>query len=205
MLLLFAACYLPAGVLVGVLRLDPVPAVPVIIGASALAATALGAVLIGRGTFSSTELGLTGCTRSQAVLAVGVGAAIGLLAALTGGQAGDPRLQELRTLPLWHSALLFWLGASIQEELVFRGLLQSVVARVHAGGTTPSTAPLSAPVLVVAALFGAVHVPAGVAAAAAALLLGIAAGALRARTGSVLPAILAHAAANVVGSLGDHL
>lgn len=61
------------------------------------------------------------------------------------------------------------------------------------------------PVLVVAALFGAVHVPAGVAAAAAALLLGIAAGVLRARTGSVLPAILAHAAANLVGSLGDHL
>jgi membrane protease YdiL (CAAX protease family) len=47
--------------------------------------------------------------------------------------------------------------------------------------------------------------PAGLAAAAAALLLGIAAGGLRARTGSVLPAILAHAAANLVSSLGDHL
>jgi len=205
MLLLFVACYLPAGVVVGALRLEPVPAIPVIIGLSLAAATALGSLLVIRKSFTPRDFGLAPCTGAQTMLALVAGMLIGLAAMAAGGHVADPRLQELQELPIWQTALLFWLGASVQEELVFRGLLQSVVARALGEAGSRPVGIISGAAIAVGVLFGAVHLPLGAWAACLALLLGILAGELRARTGSVIPPIVAHASCNLLGSLDRFL
>ena len=83
------------------------------------------------------------------------------------------------------------LAPALGEELLFRGLLLRVFALRFAG---PVAVPASA------ALFGAAHLDA--VQGAAALLLGAYLGALTWRAGSLLPAMLCHAANNSVGVLG---
>jgi len=200
-LLLLVACYLPAGVVVDALRIEPVVAIPVVLGISLIVAVGLMSLLVARSSFTLRELGLAPCSGSEALLALAAGTVVGLLAAALGGQDGDLRLLELEKLPIWRTALLLWLGAAIQEELLFRGLLQSVVARALGNSAALPGAVPSAAAALVALLFGTLHLPAGLLGALVALLLGILAGELRAHAGSVIPAILTHALCNIVGSL----
>jgi len=93
------------------------------------------------------------------------------------------------------SILYFGIGAPIQEEVIFRGLMQSVLARsfvLHE--VSAHTAPL-----IVAVLFGASHLVVGPVTAVAALLLGIAAGEFRLWSASLLPAVIVHALFNLCG------
>ena len=204
-LLLLVACYLPAAVVVDALGIEPVVAIPVVLGISLIAAVGLMSPLVARSSFTLRELGLAPCSGSEALLALAAGTVVGLLAAALGGQAGDLRLLELEKFPIWRTAVLFWLGAAIQEELLFRGLLQSVVARALGSSAALPGAVPSAPAALVALLFGALHLPAGLLGALVALLLGILAGELRAHAGSVIPAIIAHAACNCAATLGGLL
>jgi uncharacterized protein len=107
---------------------------------------------------------------------------------------------RMDAFPLWQIVLLFWVAASIQEELIFRGLLQSVVARVLC---TRSSFPLAA--ILVAVLFGAIHAPMGLVTVLLAFLLGLVAGYLRAQSRSLLPAIIVHALFNIAGSIGSFI
>jgi sodium transport system permease protein len=78
---------------------------------------------------------------------------------------------------------------AIAEEIVFRGILLGALVRA---GSTPFA------IVAGAAAFAVIHVEPASYRMPFALLLGIALGVLRVRTGSVLPGIVAHAALNSV-------
>ena len=89
------------------------------------------------------------------------------------------------------------MGAPIQEEVIFRGLLQTTLAT----GVTPATAPSSKYGVVasflVALLFGSIHLVVGRYTAMAAFVLGVIAGEFRRRSGSLVPAMVCHAFFNL--------
>jgi membrane protease YdiL (CAAX protease family) len=90
------------------------------------------------------------------------------------------------------AASFFLVAAPIQEEFVFRGLLQTALAR----GTAETGWGVHYPVIAVALLFGAVHMAVGPVTAVCAAGLGLIAGELRRSSGSLLPAILVHSLFN---------
>jgi membrane protease YdiL (CAAX protease family) len=100
-----------------------------------------------------------------------------------------------------------WIYASISEELLTRGLLQTLLggnARVGAGAPRK----LSMPVILSALFFGAMHLvliksmgPAAVPVILLAVFLGLVAAHYRERTGSLLPAIIVHVLFNIGGTL----
>jgi membrane protease YdiL (CAAX protease family) len=100
-----------------------------------------------------------------------------------------------------------WIYASICEETLTRGLLQTLLkgdARVGAAATRW----LSMPVIVSALFFGAMHLvlvksmgPSAVPVILLAVFLGLVAARYRERTGSLLPAIIVHALFNIGGTL----
>jgi len=105
-------------------------------------------------------------------------------------------------------AIVFvWLYASICEEVLTRGLLQTLLNRDAKVGAVGSPW-LSMPVLVSGLFFGAMHIVLvkrlGVGAVPVILLatcLGLVAAHYREKTGSLLPAIIIHALFNIGGTL----
>jgi membrane protease YdiL (CAAX protease family) len=102
--------------------------------------------------------------------------------------------------------LFVWVYASLCEEVLTRGLLQTLLSRDRA--PVAGSRRLSSPVVLSALFFGAMHlvlVPSMGAAAAAPILLAVFLGWIAARyreaTGSLLPAVIVHALFNIGGSL----
>jgi membrane protease YdiL (CAAX protease family) len=102
--------------------------------------------------------------------------------------------------------LFVWVYASVCEEVLTRGLLQSIVAGWGRSGE--ASTKFSMPVLVSALFFGAMHLvllgPMGPSAAVPivlATLLGYLAARYRESTGSLIPAVIVHALFNVGGML----
>ena len=107
----------------------------------------------------------------------------------------------------WQLILFFWIGAPIQEETIFRSLLQSVVERHQPLLLKLGKITLPYSVLVSALLFAAVHIATvrlGASLSEAlfvvggAFVLGLLAGSLRWASGSLLPAIVVHALFNIL-------
>jgi membrane protease YdiL (CAAX protease family) len=109
----------------------------------------------------------------------------------------------------WQIVLVIWILSSCSEEIYVRGLVQSWMADGDAGsGTTPAFNPA---IVSSALLFAAMHVPlmwspmgvvGGLAIVLSTLGVGWACAVLRARTGSLLPAIACHIAGNIAGVPG---
>jgi membrane protease YdiL (CAAX protease family) len=110
-----------------------------------------------------------------------------------------PDAPTFETFAFWQIVLLFWIAASIQEETIFRGLIQSIVGRKLDGANIGGS--LSAAAVIVAILFAIVHIPMGIFTVGAAFVVGLLAGELRVRSGSLIPAILVHALVNIVGTM----
>jgi len=117
-------------------------------------------------------------------------------------------------LSLLQRAVFIWFYASISEEVFARGLIQGSLARWTQHGVTVFGTRISLPVLASAILFGLLHLVQSAMGAGAyqvivvvvfAFALGILAGYQRERTGSLVPAIVVHAFANVGGSLASCL
>jgi membrane protease YdiL (CAAX protease family) len=114
---------------------------------------------------------------------------------------------DMGELKQWQLILFFWIGAPIQEEIIFRGLLQSVVELRQPLLLRLGNITLPYPVLVSALLFAVVHIATvrlGASLSEAlfvvggAFVLGLLAGALRWVSGSLLPAIVVHALFNML-------
>ena len=132
---------------------------------------------------------------SLAYLAVAAvaGAPVGLALAWLTARYPSPAPLDLSKLRPWMIAVYFVMAAPVQEELIFRGLLQTTIAR----SAQPAALWVTHfPVVFVAALFGLVHLEGGGLVAAGAVLLGLIAGELRRMSGSLAPAILFHALLN---------
>ena len=110
----------------------------------------------------------------------------------------------------WQLIAFSWLVAPVQEEIIFRGLLQTTLQSGIPGLITIGSRKLSVAALVAAIMFALVHcallgmgASPGVAAfiVFGALVLGLAAGHMRWSTGSLVPAVLIHALFNIIGSI----
>jgi membrane protease YdiL (CAAX protease family) len=136
----------------------------------------------------------TGLLSSLAILASGGAKA-------PGPAAGMSQLQLV---------IFVWIYASVCEEVLTRGLLQTLVTGKSPG--VERARRLSTPVLVSGLFFGAMHLvlipsmgPAAAAPILLATLLGFVAAHYREATGSLLPAILVHALFNAGGMLPQWL
>lgn len=102
--------------------------------------------------------------------------------------------------------IFVWIYASIAEELLTRGLLQTML---NIGERSDAlTGKFSMPVILSALFFGAMHLvllksmgPAAVPVIVLAVLLGLGAGRYRQATGSVVPAIIVHMLFNIGGTM----
>jgi membrane protease YdiL (CAAX protease family) len=88
--------------------------------------------------------------------------------------------------------LYFIIGSPIQEEIIFRGLIQSMLERQWVIAFSVFGGSLSGAVAFTAVLFGIIHLGAGLAVTIGAIVLGLVAGELRRRSASLLPAIVVH-------------
>jgi membrane protease YdiL (CAAX protease family) len=97
--------------------------------------------------------------------------------------------------------LYFVVGAPIQEEVIFRGLLQTTLAKNIASVPELDAASGTAASLAIAAVFGTIHLAVGPLTALGALVLGVLAGELRRRSGSLFPGVVCHLVFNLEGIL----
>ena len=122
---------------------------------------------------------------------------VGVCALLSQGPAQEPRWGEL--LRLAPAQLVF---VALKEEYFFRGVLQPALERPEGPRWRVLGAPLGRGALAAAALFALAHLDPVSGLHPGRLLTFFPAlwfAWLRARTGSILPALLGHAAANLVG------
>jgi membrane protease YdiL (CAAX protease family) len=196
----FLCVYVPAFAVVGALRVPMTRAIPLLIVITlAIALTLIGLAARRRAIadfgFRGTSLALLGWT-AVISLPLAIAAAVALL------HVPEPGPLAGVHLPAWVAALYFGLAAPIQEEVIFRGLLQTTLSNDLATTRLSASARQVLPVALVAVLFAAVHLEVGPVTASFALILGIVAGESRRRSGSLLPAILAHAIFNAAGRYG---
>jgi len=115
-----------------------------------------------------------------------------VFAAQAGGEKPPEFIQALGSST---SFMLFVVGASIQEEFIFRGAILATIRQELAGKLWPL------PIIFAGLLFGSLHLAVGPITAIVATFLGILAGYARFRTGSIIAAILCHAAFNLASLL----
>ncbi|MBD3335835.1 MAG: CPBP family intramembrane metalloprotease [Candidatus Eisenbacteria bacterium] len=108
----------------------------------------------------------------------------------------------------WQIVVGIWIVASTMEEVVDRGLFQSFLAPLAGCRLSLPRVTLSLPVIAGAIVFSASHIPLlmmgidptlGTQILVSTFALGLIAGYFREATGSLLPAIVAHSFANMVG------
>jgi membrane protease YdiL (CAAX protease family) len=194
---LFVVAYAPIFILVSALHLSKETTIPaVIVGTSIIALLAMGVI----GWWLNLRLadfGLRWPAFRFLALALLVSIPVGAVAAV-----GATHLHEtgpLRGLVLTPALtwLYFGFAAPLQEELIFRGLLQTALAdRLRTITGRQSSMPA---VAIVALLFALIHLEVGPFTAACALALGLIAGEFRRRSGSIAPSVLCHAIFNIAG------
>jgi len=200
LLLLFAAAYSPAFLTVALLKLRPFEAVPVIIVISLAMAILLIGVVSGRaGGFAQSGFRFCHYRYIAAAIVFGVPLAWALTI-LVNHLSSDPPSSEPSFGP-WMTFLYFVVGAAIQEEIIFRGLLQTTLARQYPATLSFFGTSLSYAAIIVALLFGLIHLKINPITASAAFVLGLFSGELRHRSGSLLPAILVHAVFNAFAAI----
>jgi membrane protease YdiL (CAAX protease family) len=195
LILLFVAVYAPVFAVAGSLTRSSAMIVPLTIAISlAIAAGLIAFFIRGRG-MSAAEFELCWSAPKYSVVALIVGLPFALVVTWCISHVREPDPLAGLSIPIGLSILYFGIGAPIQEEVIFRGLLQSVLRRSFAlRDASAHAAPL-----IVAVLFGAIHLVVGPVTAVCALVLGVIAGELRLRSGSLLPAVIVHALFNLCG------
>jgi membrane protease YdiL (CAAX protease family) len=197
---LFLVVYGPAFAAVSLIRPPAQVAIPLIIAISLAVALFL-IFTLARRTAGVSEFGLS----IPKFRYVGLAVVLGLPLAFAAGWLGHlfPSKGPIDTsgFPLWMLWLYFGVGASIQEEIIFRGLLQSFLEQRWMTTSWCSGASLSPAVAFTATLFGIIHLGSGPIVIAAAIVLGLVAGELRRRSASLLPAVIVHVLFNVPGLL----
>jgi membrane protease YdiL (CAAX protease family) len=198
-LILFIAVYLPTFAFADIFRNQPTLYVPIVIAVS----LGLGLVMIclyHRAGIQFAAFGFQGATFGYLWRAVLFGGPLAFALTYfchrfdTRSPFGD------FVFAPWMVFIFFIVGASLQEEVIFRGLLQTRLMRQRFPNY-PRRFPVSPASILVALLFGAIHLPIGWTTAVTAMILGVIAGELRARSSSLLPAILLHMIFNAAGTI----
>jgi membrane protease YdiL (CAAX protease family) len=201
-LLLYLAVYLPAFAVVFGLHLSMNVMVPVLMAVSLCMACLLMGIAIHRGWLSVEALGWQWPAWRYLVYALLLGVVLSPMIGLVEIHLADTGMLGGLHFAPWQLYLCFLVAAPIQEETVFRGLLQSALAGSLAHGVISAASAGIAASLAIAVLFGAVHLrvaPAVV--AVGAMILGVLTGELKRRSGSLLPGMLCHALFNLGGMM----
>jgi membrane protease YdiL (CAAX protease family) len=197
-LALLLVVYVPTFALVATLHLSIAASVPFIILVSATLALLLMVALRGRLGATLADFGLRWSKPYDLAIAFALAVPFAAAAASVLARTREPGPLAGLTLAPALAWLYFALAAPLQEELIFRGLLQTALARELSAVETSARAGVAA-VAGSALLFAAVHLAVGPLTAIAALLLGMLAGELRRRSGSVIPAVAVHVIFNAPG------
>ncbi len=197
-LALLLVVYVPTFALVATLHLSLAASVPFIILVSATLALLLMLALRARLGATLADFGLRWSKPRDFAIAFALAVPFAAAAAGVLARTHEPGPLAGLTLAPALAWLYFGLAAPLQEELIFRGLLQTVLARELSAVETTGYAAVAA-VAGSALLFALVHLAVGPWTATAALLLGGLAGELRRRSGSVIPAVVAHVIFNAPG------
>jgi membrane protease YdiL (CAAX protease family) len=196
---LLLAVYVPTFALAAALRLRIEHVVPLVIVVSAGLAYGLMLALVRRGPLTISDFGLRRPLMHAAVLAVTFSIAAIIVVTFLLNSVHEPGPLAGMVLPPALAWLYFGLGAPAQEELIFRGLVQTMLSHTFADAAATTAYAGVAAMAVAAVLFALLHLEVGPYTAAAALVLGVLAGELRRRSGSLIPAVLTHAAFNIAG------
>lgn len=138
------------------------------------------------------------------------GLTLGVIAAIVNLTAGAGRIGAVEGLSFLQIVLLVWVLASIAEEVLVRGYVQSYMTPLVGIGFTVFRLRISLPVMISAVFFAAMHLILLASTSALttyivvvfAFALGLVAAYQRERTGSVLPPIAAHVSFNIGGFIG---
>jgi len=182
-------------------------AIPLVIIISTVIALTIMALLARRRCLTLAAYGFKTTTSRHLAVALGLGlfSAFGLRA--LGWILPIHESLDMGNLQKWQVILFLWISAPIQEEIVFRGFLQSVVEMHCPVVMRMGNFKLPFAVFVSALLFAAVHIATGRLGASlgqvmfivfGAFVLGVLAGWLRWKSSSLLPAILVHALFNIL-------
>jgi membrane protease YdiL (CAAX protease family) len=197
---LFVAVYVPAFIVTALVRPRIELGIALIIAITVLIAI-LFVFLLARARGGFAEFGFRVPSSRYVGIALASGLALGLVAAFLNHLFPSKPPFDVSGLAFWKIGLYFIVGASIQEEVIFRGLIQSMLERHWPVIFSVCGASISGAVAFTAALFGIIHLEVGAVVALAAVTLGLVAGELRRRSGSLLPAIIVHALFNCADAL----
>lgn len=188
---MLAAIYVPAFVFVSIIR-PPLPAaILTIIGVSLMLALAVSAVFWRHNRNLRFGFRLSSIGTTMAAIAAGIALAGMITVVRHTWPARAP--VDFSTLTSAFRWFVFGLAAPVQEEVIFRGVVQTRLASrlIDSGGGNPAA-------IVLAGLaFGCVHFEGGVATAVSALALGCVCGYFRYKTNSLVPAVIIHAICNL--------
>jgi membrane protease YdiL (CAAX protease family) len=192
---LFLAVYIPAFVTTALFRPRVEIAIPLIIAITSMVALTL-VLLLARPPTGIAEFGFRIPNTRYLAIGTALGFTLGVAVTfLSHVFPSKPPFDVSRFAP-WMIGLYFIVGSPIQEEIIFRGLIQSTLERRWMITFPVFGGSLSGAVVFTALLFGIIHVGVGAVVAIGAIVLGLIAGELRRRSASLLPAIVVHALFN---------
>ncbi len=192
---LFVAVYVPAFVTTTLIRPRIEIAIPLVIGIT-LSVPLILVFLLTRRAAGFAEFGFCIPDSRYIAIAGAFGLTLGLAITLLSHLLPSKPPFDVSGFAPWRIWLYFVIGSPIQEEIIFRGLIQSILERRWMITFSVFGTSLSGAVIYTAALFGIIHLGAGAVVAAGAIVLGLVAGELRRRSGSLLPAVILHALFN---------
>jgi len=192
---LFVVVYVPAFVTTALVRPRIDIAIPLIIAITLLVTLVL-MFLLALGPASIAEFGFRIPHSRYLAVATVFGLALGIAVTFLGHLFPSKPPFDVSHFAPWMIGLYFIIGSPIQEEIIFRGLIQSVLERRWMITVPVFGGSLSGAVVFTALLFGMIHLGLGAVVAIGAIVLGLVAGELRRRSASLLPAIVVHALFN---------
>ena len=201
---LFVVVYVPAFVTTAFVRPRVDIAIPLII-AITLLVTLILMLLLARGPAGIAEFGFRIPHPRYLAVATALGVVLGIAVTFLDHLfPSKPPFDVSHFTPLM-IGLYFIIGAPIQEEIIFRGLIQSMLERRWMITFSVFGGSLSGAVVFTAMLFGIIHVGVGALVASGAIVLGLVTGELRRRSASLLPAIVVHALFNAADAFWSNM
>jgi membrane protease YdiL (CAAX protease family) len=168
---LFVAVYVPAFIATALIRPRIELAIVLIIAISLLIALFL-IFLFASARSGFAVFGFRIPSSRYVVIAFALGLMLGFVAAFLNHLFPSKPPYDVSGFAPWKIWLYFIVGASVQEEVIFRGLIQSMVEDRWAASFRVCGISISGAVAFTAALFGVVHLGVGVAVALGAVMAG---------------------------------
>jgi membrane protease YdiL (CAAX protease family) len=197
---LLLAVYAPAFAATLLIRPALRVAIALIIGISLFLSLAIISWFAQRGS-SFAAFGFALPSIRSMLLAVGLGMPLALGAAWLASAFPSQAPFDFASLHRWVLVLYFLVAAPLQEEVIFRGLVQSFLQERWSGVLAGCGTKVSLAVICTTVFFAIVHLGSGPATVVGALALSVLAGELRRRSGSLLPAVVVHSLFNAAAML----